>query len=200
MKKNKRDISNARFFDNKKMKKFSFYLKMKNLPQLPLEIWYKILKIKWQDRCNFLIAFHNSPRNIDHYPAQEIKFDDQALNPKLAEFEGWFEYYKIFNITHIYCTLKYPEIADTKYLQNIIILNFDDFTYDADFPYFSPIEWGNYDKKINWLYTSGLYDDMQKHVSYTNSNKWKIAVKPNTTYYVGSKIEESKTFIHFNKI
>jgi hypothetical protein len=43
---------------NKKIRNFCFYLKMKNLPKLSLEIWLMILKIKrWTDRKNFLANY-----------------------------------------------------------------------------------------------------------------------------------------------
>jgi len=88
---------------------------MKNLPKLPLEIWLMILKIKWQDRCNFLIALHKSPRNIDYH--QPIKIDFSHGFPEVTNAIGYFEYYTMFNTTHIYCALTYPKIRNTYHVQ-----------------------------------------------------------------------------------
>jgi len=172
---------------------------MKNLPRLPVEIWLMILKIKWQDRCNFLIAFHKSPRNIDYHQTEKLEFNTEDYNPKLANTEGWFEYYTMFNKTHIYCTLKYPKIRNTRYLHELIIQQMMEYYFHdrEDFHSWAPIEWGDYnywrDKK-----DAGL--PYNPYILYTNPNYKKVKIKPNTVYYFGGIIAESKGFLYFNKI
>jgi len=186
---------------NKKIRKFCFYLKMKNLPRLPLEIWLMILKIRrWTDRKNFLIAFHNSPKNIDYHTAEQLEFWDE--DPKQAKTEGWFEYYTMFNKTYIYCPLKYPKIRNTRYLQDLIIRQMIEYYFaTADNETFwygaTPVGWG--DKCWIPTYTNKIYAAQEK-LSYTNRDYKKVKIKPNTVYYFGWTLKDSKAFIYFNKI
>jgi len=170
---------------------------MKNLPQLPIEIWLMILKIKWQDRCNFLIAFHKSPKNIDYHPAEKLEFWDE--HPKQQKTEGWFEYYTIFNKTHIYCTLKYPKLSNTKYLHDLIIMQMGEYYFHdrEDFECCVPIEYGDYNY---WRGKKEAGLPYNQDIQYTNPNYKKVKIKPNTVYYFGSIIAESKGFLYFNKV
>lgn len=170
---------------------------MKNLPKLPLEIWLMILKIKWRDRCNFLIAFHKSPRNIDYHHTEKMEFDDQ--DPKQKNTEGWFEYYTMFNKTYIYCNLKYPKIRNTRYLQNVVITQMCEYYFHdrEDFEDCTPIEWGDncWRDKLPEGFT---YFNSKR--TYTNPNYKKVKIKPNTAYYFGWEIPDSKGFLYFNKV
>lgn len=117
---------------------------MKNLPRLPLEIWLMIFKIKWQNRCNFLTAFHNSPKNIDYHKPEKIDFSYGHF--EVIKTIGYYEYYTMFNTTHIYCSLTYKKLRNTAFIQDYaaqyIIWRFNDdrFHYKEGFRRCRPIE------------------------------------------------------------
>ena len=74
-----------------------------NLPRLPMEIWFMILKFKKRLDCREILEIHL--KNPDRMHAHVWR----TISTLQSGFNWYVEYYKIFNVEYYYCTWSYPD-------------------------------------------------------------------------------------------